>query len=59
MQTYSAPIQDYRFVQRELFAREHGRARQLPGMGDFSDDVVDAVLAEAAKLNQELLSVYH
>jgi len=55
MQTYTAPIQDYRFVLRELLAPEHALAQTLPGMGDFSDDVVDAILNEAAKLSREVL----
>lgn len=55
MQTYTAPLDDIRFVMRELLAPEHADAQRLPGMADFSDDVMDAVLEEAAKLNHELL----
>jgi butyryl-CoA dehydrogenase len=42
-----------KFVLRELFADE--RDGVLPGTEDFSDDVVDAVLAEAAKLSETVL----
>ncbi len=56
MQTYSAPINDLKFVMRELLSPEYAQAQALPGMADFSDDVVDAVLEEAAKLNQEVLA---
>ncbi|MFT5449719.1 MAG: alkylation response protein AidB-like acyl-CoA dehydrogenase, partial [Gammaproteobacteria bacterium] len=54
MPTYSAPLNDMKFVLRELFADE--RDRVLPGTADFSDDVVDAVLAEAAKLSETVLA---
>ena len=43
-----------KFVLRELFAGE--RDTPLPGTEDFSDDVVDAVLAEAAKLSETVLA---
>ncbi|MEM7206391.1 MAG: acyl-CoA dehydrogenase C-terminal domain-containing protein [Pseudomonadota bacterium] len=54
MPTYTAPINDMKFVLRELMPenREHA----LPGAEDFSDDVVDAVLEEAAKLSEEVLA---
>ncbi len=55
MQTYTAPLDDLRFVMRELLASENAQAQQLPGHADYTDDVIDAVLEESAKLNQELL----
>jgi hypothetical protein len=46
MPTYSAPLVDMKFVVRELFANE--REEVLPSTEGFGDDVIDAVLAEAA-----------
>jgi butyryl-CoA dehydrogenase len=54
MPTYAAPLDDMKFVLRELFAED--RADALPGTEDFSDDVVDAVLEEAAKLSETVLA---
>jgi alkylation response protein AidB-like acyl-CoA dehydrogenase len=54
MPTYSAPLGDMKFVLRELFAGERDDA--LPGTEDFSDDVIDAVLEEAAKLSETVLA---
>ncbi len=54
MPAYTAPLDDMKFVLRELFAQE--RADALPGTEDFGDDVVDAVLEEAAKLSQSVLA---
>ncbi len=55
MQTYTAPLDDLRFVLRELLAPERAEGLNLPGIEDFTDDVEDAVLEEAAKLNHEVL----
>ncbi len=53
MAVYSAPLRDMKFVYRELFNGDD--LQNLPGYGDFSPDVVDAVLEEAAKISQEVL----
>ena len=55
MVTYTAPLEDIRFLLYEVFDYE-GRVHTLPGFEDASRDVVDAVLEEAAKLSiNELL----
>ncbi len=53
MSTYSAPLKDMQFVIRELVGLDDIAA--LPGCGEVSADLVDAVLAEAAKFAQEVL----
>ena len=53
MITYSAPIEDMRFVSRELLAAE--ASESLPGLEDFTADIEAAILAEAAKLSEEVL----
>ncbi len=53
MSTYSAPLKDMRFVIKELIGIDDIAA--LPGCGEASADVVDAVLDEAAKFAQEVL----
>jgi len=53
MAVYNAPLRDMKFVYRELFNGDD--LQNLPGYGDFSADVVDAVLEEAAKISQEVL----
>ena len=53
MATYTAPLRDMKFVYRELFNGDD--LQNLPGYGDFSADVVDAVLEEAGKLATEVL----
>jgi alkylation response protein AidB-like acyl-CoA dehydrogenase len=53
MQTYKAPIRDMRFVLHEL----HGDASitDLPGCADFTPELIDSVLEEAAKVAEEVL----
>ena len=49
MATYTAPVDDLRFVLQEL----HGagqRFQELPGFEEASDDLIDAILEEAAKV---------
>ncbi len=46
MQTYKAPLRDMRFVLNELYADPD--APPLPGHEDFTPDVADAILEEAA-----------
>jgi butyryl-CoA dehydrogenase len=53
MVAYDAPIEDMQFVTRELLAEEFARA--LPGMEEFSDDVVDAILEEASRFASSVL----
>jgi alkylation response protein AidB-like acyl-CoA dehydrogenase len=53
MSTYAAPIADMQFVIRELIGLDAIAA--LPGCGEVSTDLVDAVLGEAAKFAQEVL----
>ena len=53
MSTYNAPLKDMQFVIKELVGLDEIAA--LPGCEEVSADVVDAVLAEAAKFAQEVL----
>ncbi|MGU3664705.1 acyl-CoA dehydrogenase C-terminal domain-containing protein [Methylobacterium sp. A49B] len=53
MQTYKAPLRDMRFVLHELHADQE--APVLPGLEDFTPDVADAILEEAAKFCEERL----
>jgi alkylation response protein AidB-like acyl-CoA dehydrogenase len=54
MQDYQAPLADMQFVLRELV--DLPLLAQLPGFGDLSIDVADAVLEEAAKFAGSVLS---
>ncbi len=53
MPTYRAPLDDIRFVLHDV----HGvdRLAELPGFEEATPDVVDAVLAEGAKVCEEIL----
>ncbi len=53
MPTYRAPLDDIRFVLHQV----HGvqRLAELPGYEEATPDVVDAVLAEGAKVCEEIL----
>jgi alkylation response protein AidB-like acyl-CoA dehydrogenase len=53
MQTYKAPIRDMRFVLHEL--HDSAALTQLDGFQDFSPDLMDSILEEAAKLAEEVL----
>ena len=53
MQTYKAPLRDMRFVLHELHA--DANTQPLPGLEDFTPDVADAILEEAAKFCTERL----
>jgi alkylation response protein AidB-like acyl-CoA dehydrogenase len=53
MPAYAAPLEDMRFVLHELLADE--RLQSLPGNEDFSPDVLDAVLEEAARFCSSVL----
>jgi 3-(methylthio)propanoyl-CoA dehydrogenase len=52
--SYVAPLAEMSFVIREL--ADLDRLRQLPGFEDATPDTVEAVLAEAAKFNGEVLA---
>jgi alkylation response protein AidB-like acyl-CoA dehydrogenase len=53
MQTYDAPLRDMRFVLHELH-RDDGFG-DLPHFQDFTPDLFDAVLEEAARFTKEVL----
>ena len=53
MATFTPPLREMKFVFRELFNGDD--LQNLKGYGDFSADVVDAVLEEAGKLSTEVL----
>src|ERR1051326_1035708 len=53
MATYTAPLREMKFVFHELF--DGDELQKLPGYGDFSGDVIDAVREEAGKLAAEVL----
>ncbi len=55
MTNYSAPLRDMRFVLHDVFAAEK-TLTALPGLGDATADVMDAVLEECAKLCQDVLA---
>jgi alkylation response protein AidB-like acyl-CoA dehydrogenase len=54
MSEYKAPVQDMRFVMREIAGL--ARIGALPGYQDASEDVVDAALEEAAKFAGSVLA---
>jgi 3-(methylsulfanyl)propanoyl-CoA dehydrogenase len=54
MPTYKAPVDDALFLLNDVFHLE--RYGNLPGFGDASPDVVEAVLREAAKFSEEVLT---
>ncbi len=54
MSEYVAPVRDMRFVLKELAGLE--QVAQLPGCGEATPDLVDAVLEEAAKFAEGVLS---
>jgi alkylation response protein AidB-like acyl-CoA dehydrogenase len=53
MQVYTAPLRDMRFVLHELFADDQFDA--AAGFADFTPDLYDAVLEEAARMAQDVL----
>jgi alkylation response protein AidB-like acyl-CoA dehydrogenase len=53
MQTYNAPLRDMRFVLHELHGLE--KLNAFPKYADFTPDVVDSVLEEAARIASEVL----
>src|SRR5579872_1778666 len=53
MTIYEAPLRDYRFVLNELF--DVSELSTFPGYGDATPEMVETVLAEGAKLCEEVL----
>ncbi|MGC1850755.1 MAG: acyl-CoA dehydrogenase C-terminal domain-containing protein [Pseudolabrys sp.] len=54
MPIYKAPVDDALFLLKDVFHLDH--YGNLPGFSDASPDVVDAVLREAAKFSEEVLT---
>ena len=54
MPTYKAPVDDALFLLNDVFHIE--RYGNLPGFADASPDVVEAMLREAAKFSEEVLT---
>ncbi|MGE5147292.1 MAG: acyl-CoA dehydrogenase C-terminal domain-containing protein [Candidatus Eiseniibacteriota bacterium] len=54
MPTYKAPVDDALFLLNDVFHLE--RYGNLPGFGDATSDTVEAVLREAAKFSEEVLT---
>ena len=54
MPTYKAPVDDALFLMNDVFHLD--RYGNLPGFADASPDVVEAVLREAAKFSEEILT---
>ncbi|AHE55782.1 acyl-CoA dehydrogenase C-terminal domain-containing protein [Sphingomonas sanxanigenens] len=55
MQVYQAPLRDMRFVLHELFA-EGGGFGDPPAFAEFTPDLYDAILDEAARMAQDVLA---
>ena len=53
MPIYKAPLEDMRFVLHELY--DSKTIAQLPGCEEFTPELMDSVLEEAAKLSEEVL----
>jgi hypothetical protein len=53
MPSYKAPLEDVRFLLTDVFQID--RYNNLPGFSDASPDIREAILAEAAKLSEEVL----
>jgi acyl-CoA dehydrogenase len=54
MPTYKAPVDDALFLLNDVFHLD--RYGNLPGFADASPDIVEAVLREAAKFSEEVLT---
>jgi acyl-CoA dehydrogenase len=54
MPTYKAPVEDVLFLLNDVFHIE--RYNNLPGFADATPDMVEAILAEGAKICEEVLA---
>jgi alkylation response protein AidB-like acyl-CoA dehydrogenase len=54
MPTYKAPVEDVQFLLNDVFHIE--RYSNLPGFSDASPDVVEAILSEAARFCEDVLT---
>jgi acyl-CoA dehydrogenase len=54
MPSYKAPVDDVQFLLNDVFHID--RYANLPGFSDASPDVIEAILGEAAKLSEEVLT---
>jgi alkylation response protein AidB-like acyl-CoA dehydrogenase len=54
MPTYKAPVEDVQFLLNDVFHIE--RYSNLPGFSDASPDVVEAILSEAARFSEDVLT---
>ena len=54
MPSYKAPVEDVQFLLNDVFHID--RYSNLPGFSDASPDVVEAILGEAAKLCEQVLT---
>jgi alkylation response protein AidB-like acyl-CoA dehydrogenase len=54
MPTYKAPVDDTLFLLNDVFHME--RYGNLPGFADASPDIVEAILGEAGKFSEEVLT---
>src|SRR4026207_109246 len=54
MPSYKAPVEDVQFLLNDVFHIE--RYANLPGFSDPSPDVIEAILGEAAKLSEQVLT---
>jgi len=54
MPTYKAPVEDVQFLLNDVFHME--RYGNMPGFADATPDVVSAILEEAAKFTEEVLT---
>ena len=53
MPIYKAPVEDFLFLLLDVFPLE--RHSNLPGFADTTSDMVETILAEGAKLAEEVL----
>ena len=54
MPSYRAPVDDVKFLLNDVFHID--RYANLPGFSDATPDVVDAIIGEAAKLCEQVLT---
>ena len=54
MPTYKAPVDDALFLLKDVFHIE--RYGNLPGFAEASPDMIEAILREAARLSEDVLT---